>query len=233
MALSAVDRCQKILGHTFKNPQLITLALTHASVAPTRAQSNERLEFLGDSVLGLVVVQRLYEQYETLSEGQMTKIKSLVVSRQTCSDVADETGLSELMSLGKGVSKGGVLPQSVSAAVLESIIGALYLDGGLEPAKQFILAHIQKHIDSALATEHQNNYKSMLQQHAQQTWNTTPDYLLLDEKGPAHTRCFEIAVVIGGRHFHSAWGTNKKEAEQEAARAALVELGLLEDTSKD
>ena len=92
---------------------------------------------------------------------------------------------------------------------------------------------IQRSIDDALATEHQNNYKSMLQQHAQRHWNITPDYVLLDEKGPAHTRCFEIAVVMRGRNYPSAWGTNKKEAEQEAARLALIDLGLLAELPQD
>jgi ribonuclease-3 len=223
-----LDRCQQILGYQFTNLPLLEQALTHSSVAPTRMESNERLEFLGDAVLGLVVVDQLFGQCDDLMEGGMTKVKSSVVSRQTCSAVAEATGLADLAWRSKGISRGGALPSSVSAAVLESVIGAVYIDGGMEPARKFILEHMQPYIDEALANEHQQNYKSLLQQEAQRLWGRVPVYQLLDEKGPDHSKCFEIAVAIGGRNFRSAWGKNKKEAEQEAARRALAELGVLE-----
>ena len=117
----------------------------------------------------------------------------------------------------------------MSAGLLESIIGAIYIDGGLEPARVFILEHMQPHIDEALLNEHQRNYKSLLQQEAQRLWGTVPVYQLLDEKGPDHSKCFEVGVSIGGRNVPSAWGKNKKEAEQEAARRALSQLGVLND----
>ena len=223
-----LQRCQELIGYTFANPDLLALALTHASVAPTRMQSNERMEFLGDAVLGLVVCHDLYESYEELMEGEMTQIKSAVVSRHVCAIVADQTGLSDLMHLGKGMSAEGV-PQSVSAAVLEAVIGAIYLDGGLAPARQFILTHMRSHIVQMLEEAHQKNYKSMLQQLAQRRWSITPDYALLDEKGPDHSKCFEIAVSIGGKHYPSAWGRSKKEAEQKAAHSALLDLGVLKE----
>ena len=227
MEPAAVQRCQELIGYNFNDPSLLPLALTHASVAPTRAESNERLEFLGDSVLALAVCHELYSSYGDLLEGDMTKIKSAVVSRQTCAKIAEETGISELVSTGKGMSDQAGLPMSVSAAVFEAIIGAIYLDGGMEPARQFVLRHVRPHIAEALADEHQKNYKSALQQHAQRIYGTMPQYLLLDEKGPDHSKCFEIAVAMNGRGFPSAWGKSKKEAEQEAARKALTELGLL------
>jgi ribonuclease-3 len=226
--VSAIDRCQEAIGYSFQDPDLLALALTHSSVASTRLESNERMEFLGDAVLGLVVCQELYERYEDLQEGQMTKIKSTVVSRRTCAIIIEETGIAELLFLGKGMPRPDGLPQSVTSAVFEAIIGAIFLDGGLEPAREFILANVSPFIDEAFETEHQRNYKSLLQQHSQRRWGTTPDYRLLDEKGPDHSKCFEVAVSIGGRHFTSAWGMSKKEAEQEAARRALKELGLME-----
>ena len=125
------------------------------------------------------------------------------------------------------------IPTSVSAAVYEAIIGAIYLDGGLSPACQFVLKHMKPHVEEALANEHQRNYKSLLQQHAQREWNITPEYQLLDEKGPDHAKCFEIAVSMLGRVFPSAWGKNKKEAEQEAARKALFELDILKEPNPD
>ena len=229
MDQSILDRCQEILEYTFQTQDLLALGLTHSSVAPTRKQSNERLEFLGDAVLGLVICHHLYDRHGSLTEGTMTKIKSTVVSRQTCAEIANNTGISELLYLGKGIVREGI-PQSMAAGVLESVIGAVYLDGGVEPCRRFILRTMQPYIDEALANEHQSNFKSLLQQYAQRQWGSTPEYHLLDEKGPDHSRCFEIGVSIGGKHFPTAWGMNKKEAEQEAARLALEPLGILPTT---
>jgi len=230
---AAIEQCQKIIGHEFADPQLLITALTHASVASTRAKSNERLEFLGDAVLGLVVCHELYDHADELLEGEMTRIKSAVVSRQTCAAVAEGLGIHGLMTLGKGMSTPAGLPMSISAAVFESIIGAIYLDGGLAPARRFILQHLGAHLDEALANEHQQNYKSLLQQYSQRKLGATPIYQLLDEKGPDHSKCFEVGVVIDGVHFPSAWGMSKKEAEQEAARQALMKLGVLEGLSEE
>jgi ribonuclease-3 len=224
----AVKQCQELLEYQFENLDILARALTHSSVAHNREDSNERMEFLGDAVLAIVVCRELYDHPDELTEGEMTKVKSSVVSRSTCAIVAEEIGLCEQLFLGKGMSRRGQLPTSVAAAVFESIIGAIYLDGGLEPASQFILLHIKPHIDEALANEHQQNYKSMLQQHAQRRLGLTPDYQLLDEKGPDHSKCFEVGVAIEGRHFPSAWGMTKKQAEQGAAQLALAELGLLD-----
>ena len=230
---AVLQECQDRIGYQFTNLALLEQSLTHASVADTRFDSNERLEFLGDAVLGVVVVHTLFADYEDLLEGEMTKIKSVVVSRQTCAIIADDLGLSEYVSLGKGIDRPDGLPRSVLAATLEAIIGAVYLDGGPELAREFVVRHVTPHIEEAFATEHQQNYKSMLQQYAQRQWNTTPDYRLLDEKGPDHSKCFEVGVVINGRHFPSAWGMNKKQAEQVAARRALSELGLLDWRGQD
>jgi len=221
-----LQQCQEIIGYRFSDPALLSQALTHSSVAPSRQESNERLEFLGDAVLAIVVCHELYDHVDDLTEGEMTKIKSAVVSRQTCAAVAREAGVCEQLFLGKGVSRrGGGLPVSVAGAVFEAIIGAIYLDGGLTPTRDFILRHLRSHIAEALANEHQYNYKSMLQQYVQRQWASTPQYHVLDEKGPEHSKCFEVAVSIGGEHFPSAWGMTKKQAEQEAAHRALAELG--------
>ena len=231
MDSAAIDRCQQILDYRFADPALLSLALTHASVAPTRVASNERLEFLGDAVLGMVVCEELFRHSSQMLEGEMTKIKSAVVSRVTCASIVDKMNVVPLVMLGKGMAAPGTVPASISAALFESIVGAIYLDGGLEPAKEFVLRHVQPYIDESLENEHQHNYKSMLQQHAQKVWGMTPDYRLLDEKGPDHAKCFEVVVSINGQHFPTAWGMSKKEAEQEAARRALVMLGLLTDTA--
>ena len=119
------------------------------------------------------------------------------------------------------------MPSSLAAGVLESIIAAIYIDGGFAAASRFILAHMEPHIHLFAATTHQQNYKSLLQQHAQKALAATPLYELLDEKGPDHSKCFEVRVMIGGRAFGSAWGPAKKPAEQKAAQNALEELGVL------
>ena len=174
----------------------------------------------------MVICERLYCDHQEYLEGELTKIKSVVVSRRTCAQVATEIGLGDLLKLGKGFSRRR-LPQSLVSASLESVIGAIYLDGGLSPARDFILTHLDPKIQAVIANQHSRNYKSMLQQYIQREWNATPTYELLDEKGPDHAKAFEVCVACNGQRFQSGWGNNKKDAEQLAARAALTELGVL------
>ena len=153
-----------------------------------------------------------------------------MVARNTCAAVANQLGLTELIFVGKGMSgRTGTAqrPSSLAAGVFESVIAAIFLDGGLEAARAFILRHMDEQIAQFAATAHQENYKSLLQQHAQKALAATPIYELLDEKGPDHSKCFEVRVVVGGRAFGSAWGPAKKPAEQRAAQIALEELGVL------
>jgi ribonuclease III len=226
MQSEEIQRAEELLGYRFKDHQLLKCALTHASLADSRLQSNERLEFLGDAVLGIVVCEHLFTHYEDLLEGEMTKIKSTVVSRRVCARIALELRLDELLRLGKGMSNRAELPGSVVAAVYEALIGALYLDGGLDVARRFILDKLQPWIERAAASGHQSNFKSVLQQAAQQYLAMTPQYLVLDEQGPDHAKCFEVCVEVGARRFPSTWGASKKQAEQEAALLALEELGF-------
>ena len=228
-----LEACQERIGYRFNDADLLLAALTHASYADQRVNSNERLEFLGDAVLGLVVCQALYERLPQALEGELTKIKSAVVSRRVCALVADELRLTEALVLGQGMEPDEQLPPSLAAGVFESIIGAIYLDGGLTAAREFILKYMEEEIRSAAASEHQFNYKSQLQQHAQRHLGATPEYELLDEKGPDHAKCFEVAVTLGRQQFPSAWGPNKKEAEQKAAQLALIALELIEDEAED
>jgi len=224
---------QDLLEHEFSDPALLERALTHASLADSRLESNERMEFLGDAVLGLVVCEYLFTEYADLLEGEMTKIKSSVVSRKICADVTKELGLEEMLRIGKGLGDHASLPRSVLAAVYESIIGALYLDGGLEVARRFILKGLESKIEEAAASGHQFNFKSVLQQAMQQRMEPPPEYIVLDEKGPDHAKCFEVCVAIGATRYSSRWGATKKQAEQAAALEALVELGLAERNDAD
>lgn len=226
MSPEEVLKAEQLLGYSFKDSALLKRALTHASLASSRLESNERLEFLGDAVLGMVICEYLYDMYEDLLEGEMTKIKSTVVSRRVCAKVAGELGLDELLRLGKGMSNRAALPGSVVAAVFEALVGAMYIDGGMDVARTFILDCLRPWIEKAQRSGHQSNFKSVLQQASQQRMQQTPQYLVLDEQGPDHAKCFEVCVEIGARRFPSAWGPSKKEAEQEAALRALLELGF-------
>jgi len=225
-----LERAERAVGYTFKDKQLLAAALTHASIADHRLASNERLEFFGDAILGLIVCHELYRRFPDLLEGELTKIKSSVVSRKTCAEVSRKLGLPDLLFLGKGMSGRSRLPSSLAAAVLEAMVAAIFIDsGGIDEPRRFILEHMNGYITEAAESEHQRNYKSQLQQYAQKVLNGTPVYELLDEQGPDHSKCFEVCVVIHGRRFPSAWGPAKKEAEQKAAYNVLRELNLIRE----
>jgi ribonuclease-3 len=227
------ERAQRILGYDFSDPHLLKEALTHASIADSRLKSNERMEFLGDAVLDVIICEALYRRFPEFLEGELTKIKSAVVSRRTCAEVATETGLADLLIIGKGISSREQMPSSLAAAVYESVVAAIYLDGGFEVVKEYVLRTMTPKIEFISANMHAQNYKAVLQQHAQKMIGATPIYELLDEKGPDHSKCFEVCVQIDGRRFTSAWGPNKKMAEQKAALLALEELGVMEPREVD
>jgi ribonuclease-3 len=226
-----LQRIEQITGYKFSNRNLLTKAFAHSSAVDDRLFSNERLEFLGDAVLAAVICRKLFERFPSYMEGDLTKIKSMLVSRRTCARVTKRLGLQEFLKIGKGMASNRALTSSLAASLLEAIIAAIYIDGGFDSAGDFILRAFAPEIEQADAEQSHGNFKSLLQQYAQQELNTTPVYALLDEKGPDHDKCFESEVVIAERHFPSAWGTNKKEAEQKAAFNALVELGVLTDAS--
>jgi len=226
MEAEVLDQAEEILGYAFRNPAILKEALTHASVAGTRLTSNERMEFLGDAILGMVVCDYLYNEYSNLLEGDLTKIKSAVVSRRTCSQMARELGLDRLLKLGKGMSERNDMPQSISAAALESVIAAIHLDGGIDEARKFILRHLVPKIQKTARNGHQYNFKSILQQYAQHEFGGLANYLLLDENGPDHAKCFKVCVEIGEKRFPSSWASTKKQSEQRAALNALLDLNV-------
>jgi ribonuclease-3 len=223
-AQADLEACQQSIGYRFNDPELLAAALIHSSVALSRLESNERMEFLGDAVLGLVICEALYRRFPEYLEGELTKLKSMLVSRRTCAQVAENIRLADFLVLGKGMHGRSHLPRSMPAAALEALIAAIYEDGGLESACAFILAQFDPMIDEAVESSHLRNYKSVLQQFAQRQFERAPIYEVLDEKGPDHAKCFEVCVRLGERRFRSAWGPSKKEAEQAAARLALRTL---------
>ena len=221
-----LDAAESITGYVFTNKAYLEQALSHASAVNSRQESNERLEFLGDAVLGFVVCQVVFERYPEFEEGDMTKIKSSVVSRKTCSEIATKLDLGRIIKVGKGMAVANHIPDSVIGAAYEAIIGAIYLDGGIADATSFILKEVDSYIENAANSTHQENYKSVLQMYGQRNNGGAPLYVVLDEKGPDHAKSFQICVELGGTRFPAKWGTSKKQAEQLAALAALVDLNI-------
>ena len=221
---SLLLKLEQRIGYEFRDKGLLLSALTHASGAEHRLASNERLEFLGDAILGAVVCELLFHQYPEFLEGELTRLKSIVVSRQTCAKISQVLGMQEFLILGKGMTTHPSVPSSLLADVFESLLAAIYLDGGDAAARQFITTTMGPEIELAAEGETGSNYKSLLQQLAQREHGTTPTYQLLDEKGPDHSKCFKVAAQVGGDRYQPAWGRNKKEAEQRAARNALSQL---------
>lgn len=217
-------RCEQRIGYEFRDKQLLQGALTHASGAQHRLASNERLEFLGDAVLGLFVCELLFHRYPQFQEGDLTRVKSVVVSRQTCAKLSALLGLDEFLIMGKGMASNRSVPQSLMADVFESLVAALYLDGGSDVVREFLGRYITPEISLVTSGAQGDNYKSLLQQFSQRKLGATPTYQLIDEKGPDHSKCFLIRARVGGREFPPAWGRNKKEAEQRAACNAMAFL---------
>jgi ribonuclease-3 len=219
-----LDECQDAIGYRFRRPEQLRAALTHTSGANTRAASNERLEFLGDSVLGLVTCEQLFLRFPDYQEGDLTKVKSVVVSRKTCARFSGELGLGDFLFLGKGVHAYGEIPSNMLADVFESLVAAIFLDGGWDAAKTFVLRFIQPEVERVARDAITANSKSLLQQVAQREYGGTPRYYLLDEQGPDHDKCFKVAAAVNDYPFPPAWGRTKKEAELKAALNALAEI---------
>lgn len=219
-----LERCQKKIRYRFHDLELLKTALTHSSSASTPTDSNERMEFLGDAVLGYTICDRVYRQFPELREGDLTKIKSSVVSRTTCQEIGEMLELETYLILGGGLSQSQRLPRSLLANVVESLIAAIYLDDGIASAQKFILTHFGSAIDKLKANADLGNFKSMLQSAAQQHWGLNPEYRVVKMQGPAHGRCFCVSVHIGPEDFPPAWGNTKKEAEQRAAENAAAVL---------
>lgn len=217
------------LKYRFENRSLIETALTHRSHAyrsgQERLQSNERLEFLGDSVLGLVVNEHLFLHYPDRSEGELTKIKSLIVSRAVLCRVAEQLRLGDHLILAPGeVDAGGRTRASILSDALEAVLGAMYLDGGLEPVSAFVRQEVLGSLEEMVADHQLANYKSLLQEKIQAEIKTPPRYKVSATSGPDHAKRFVVEVLVRGRVLGRGEGNSKKVAEQRAAREALDRL---------
>ncbi|MFO0794232.1 MAG: ribonuclease III [Candidatus Brocadiaceae bacterium] len=216
-----LNECQLTIGYSFHNIIVLEKALTHTSCRLENNFSNERLEFLGDAVLGMIISDYLYRTLPQCSEGELTKIKSVVVSQSTLARVSLEANLKEFLFVGRGLNDINLFPKSLLANVFEAIIGAIYLDGGLDAAYNFTIKYLKKEIDTVCNNQHEKNYKSILQQYSQKEFGVTPGYQVLQQIGPDHGKSFEVIVLIKGNEYGKGWGKSKKEAEQFAAKETV------------
>lgn len=225
-----VSVLEKKIGYVFRNKAFIVEALTHRSMLGELQPGEEgityeRLEFLGDSVLALVTTEFLIRSFPDENEGQLTKKKSLLVSRNVLSKMADSIDLKEHVILSDNAFKGGVHGQdSIRAAVLESVIGAMYMDGGLEPSRNFIEELVLSDIDEIIEHTDHINYKSYLQEWTQRKYKGYPRYRIKSTTGPEHEKMFLIEVKVSDGIVGKGRGKSKKDAEQMAAKEALTRL---------
>ena len=211
------------IGYVFKNKKLLTVALTHSSTA-SEPDNYERLEFLGDSIVGFVTAEYLYDKFPGKPEGELTKIRAAHVCEKSLSSFSTELDLGKYLILSKGEARtGGRERPSILCDVFESVTAAIYLDGGMEPAKKFVLSYISNaDIDAVSVTD----YKTMLQEVIQQNPDEMLTYVLVGESGPAHCKSFIVEAHLNSNCIGTGEGTSKKRAEQDAARQALILMGL-------
>jgi len=219
---------EKMIGYQFQNPNLLLTALTHSSYAnecKNKTLNNERLEFLGDSVLNLSVSNYLYNRFKDLTEGELTKLRASIVSEASLAKIARKLNLGDYLRLGKGEENtGGRKRDSILADAVEAIIGAVYLDGGFEKASDFILRYQIPEIDNSLEGKGFRDYKTELQELIQRDSEQEIQYRIIKESGPDHAKQFVAQVSHNQKVIGEGTGKSKKDAEQQAARQALERI---------
>jgi ribonuclease-3 len=222
---------QKKIGVTFKDPELLHLAFVHRSYLNEAKQthtSNERLEFLGDSVLSVLTSHYLYNTYPKYPEGTLTNIRSSLVKTTSLGDISKTLGLGELLFLSHGEeASGGRTNQSLLADVFEALLGAMFLDQGIDTAKKFLEKYLFPNTEGIIATKSYIDYKSLLQELIQQDSRVSPTYHVTKSEGPDHARTFWVEARAGESVLGSGSGKSKQEAEQAAAQSALAAMGKI------
>ena len=224
-----LEMLQNTLGASFKNISLLEQSLVHRSYLHEnpgfRLGSNERLEFLGDAALGLIVAEKLYNDFPDLPEGEMTRLRALLVKQETLAEIAMSLKLGQYLYLGRGEeTAGGRSRPSNMAHLLEAIIGAVFVEQGLEPTRRLVLRWLAPRLELAVSGERSVDYKSRLQELAQGKWRITPSYRIVETSGPDHARTFTVEVLLGEEVKGKGRGESKQAAEMEAAREALGSL---------
>ncbi|MBN1917106.1 MAG: ribonuclease III [Verrucomicrobia bacterium] len=223
-----LEAFQELIGYRFSKPELLLEALIHSShvnEAPEQGMpDNERLEFLGDAVLEFIVTEYLYAKYPGEKEGRLTVMRSAIVDRRRCAELAQAIGMNGFVLLGRGEQLDKQpMRKSILANAYEALIGAVYLDGGIDAARMFTIRMVERHCPG-IELETTGNYKAELQIYSQRSFQRIPHYSLLRAYGPDHQKTFDVAVSIGGVVHGSGSGSSKKAAQQRAAHVALVRL---------
>lgn len=218
-----IENIEQSIGYTFKNKQLLKTALTHTSYAnENETESNEKLEYLGDSILEFISSKYLYKTYPNLTEGEMTKVRATVVCEKSLYKVAKSHKFGEFLYLGKSQEKtGGRTRPAILADSVEAVIAAMYLDGGLEPVEKFIIESLKEEIEIASKHVGDKDYKTVLQEKLQEHGDVKIEYEITKETGPDHDKKFETEVKYNGKILAKGEGKSKKEAQMQAAKKAL------------
>jgi len=224
-----LEEVQQQLGVAFATPILLLRALTHRSWLNEHPlegiEDNERLEFLGDAVIGFIVGEWLYKQFPELAEGKMTRLRAGLVRRETLASIARAVGIGDVLRLGKGEEEhGGRERDNNLCGAFEAVSGALYMDRGVEQVRAFVLPHLEPLLSEMLREDSDKDAKSRLQEWSQSNLNLTPTYRVQNVEGPEHDRLFTIEAVVGEAVYGMGRGHSKRSAEQEAAREALAAL---------
>lgn len=220
-----LENLEENIGYHFKNKELLKNALTHTSYAyEHHLASNEKLEFLGDSILEFVSSEFMYNKYTNLKEGEMTKVRATVVCEESLYKIAKLHNFSDFLLLGKSeVMTGGNKRPAILADSVEAVIAAIFIDGGLEEAKRFIIKNLDKEIDIATKNVGKKDYKTVLQEELQKNGDVKIEYTIIKETGPDHDKRFEAEVSLNGKVLATGKGKSKKEAEMQAAKKAMAQ----------
>ena len=231
MEVPSTNSIKERLGIPFRDDRLLEAALIHRSALNERkdgVESNDRLEFLGDAVLGMVIAEELYRANPSLSEGSLTQLRARIIRWDTLAEAARRISLGEFLVLGRGEEKSeGRMRASNLAGALEAVIGACFLDGGINLARQLVMKLLREDLASAAIGDIFIDSKSRLQQLSQSRWGQTPEYRLVTSDGPDHDRTFTVDVMVSDRQLGRGQGSSKKRAELEPARQALQSLSFL------
>ncbi len=220
-----IKELQKKLDYKFKNTGLLKTALTHKSYVKRKNDSNERLEFLGDAVLELIITEYLIDKYSNTDEGKLSKIRAASVNTQALSFVAEKLGIYKYIYVGKSEKREGIIyNKSILENTFEAIVGAIYLDGGFEKAKRFVIEQLSDTINETVETDTIFDYKTYLQEATQRLFNCLPEYKIIKEEGAEHDKTFYCEVFINSKSYGIGVGKSKKEAEKEAAQCAVKKM---------
>lgn len=221
--MNSVKEIEKKIGYEFSDKELLKTALSHSSYAnENHTRNNERLEFLGDSVLSIIVSDYIFKKMENVNEGDLSKFRATLVCEQSLAEIAKKINLSELVFLGRGEEKmGGRRRPSIISDAFEAVLGAIYLDGGMDTARKWLLSLIEERILETLTGKLYRDYKTTLQEIVQRDGKSSVTYKTISENGMEHNKSFEVQVFVNSEPKCKALGHSKKEAEQAAAKATI------------